>query len=505
MSVKKNIVANYLGQAWVALMGLAFVPVYIHYLGVEAWGLVGFMAMLQAWLTLLDVGLTPTLSREMARFRAGAHSAQSIRDLLRSLEVIFGAIAVLIVSIIWFLAPWLSTYWLRSVELSDSELSHAIVMIGFVLAARMAEQVYRGAIQGLQRQVWLNGVLAVMATFRWAGVVGVLAWIESSIELFFLWQGVISLVTVVILARKTYRLLTPGVRPARFEISAIRKIRRFAGGMAVTTLLTLLLTQVDKLLLSKMVSLEEFGYYMLAASVAGGLAFLVGPIATAIQPRLTELVTRSEDLLLVEIYHRASQWLAVILIPVALLLAVFSDAFLYMWTGSQVISEKSGPLLTLISLGTMCNGFMHVPYNLQLAYGWTGLVVRVNIVAVIVIVPAILWAVPAYGAIGAAWAWLFLNAGYVLIGIHYIHRRLIPREKWRWYADAVFKPLIVGVITMLTIRYSIDLPKSRGFILVSMILIAVIGLSAVLLAAPCARKTLFRKLGMHNRGVLWLK
>ena len=51
-------------------MGLAFVPLYIHYLGVEAWGLVGLMTMLQALLTLLDMGLTPTLSREMARFQA---------------------------------------------------------------------------------------------------------------------------------------------------------------------------------------------------------------------------------------------------------------------------------------------------------------------------------------------------------------------------------------------------------------------------------------------------
>ena len=54
MSLKKNVIANYLGQAWAALMGLVFVPVYIRYLGVEAWGLVGFMSMLQGWFTLLD-------------------------------------------------------------------------------------------------------------------------------------------------------------------------------------------------------------------------------------------------------------------------------------------------------------------------------------------------------------------------------------------------------------------------------------------------------------------
>ena len=51
MSVRKNVVANYLGQGWSALMGLAFIPLYIRYLGMEAYGLIGVFAVLQACLT----------------------------------------------------------------------------------------------------------------------------------------------------------------------------------------------------------------------------------------------------------------------------------------------------------------------------------------------------------------------------------------------------------------------------------------------------------------------
>ena len=87
-SIKNNLIANYLGQGWVALMGLAFIPLYIRYLGMEAYGLIGLFAVIQAWMTLLDMGMTPTLNREMARYTAGAHSSQSIRDLLRSLEIL---------------------------------------------------------------------------------------------------------------------------------------------------------------------------------------------------------------------------------------------------------------------------------------------------------------------------------------------------------------------------------------------------------------------------------
>ena len=50
MSLKINVVANYLGQGWQGLMSLAFVPLYIKYLGIESYGLIGIFALLQAWL-----------------------------------------------------------------------------------------------------------------------------------------------------------------------------------------------------------------------------------------------------------------------------------------------------------------------------------------------------------------------------------------------------------------------------------------------------------------------
>ncbi|MBT8565444.1 oligosaccharide flippase family protein [Polynucleobacter paneuropaeus] len=487
MSLKRNIIANYLGQAWTALIGLALVPTYIQYLGIEAWGLIGFMALFQAWLNLLDLGLSPTLSREMTRSQAGALNAQSIRDLLRSFELIYSVIAFIILCLFWLIAPWLANNWLTSTLLNPASIRNAISVMGLVLATRMVEQVYRGAILGLQHQVWLNSMQSFLATIRWVGVLGVLAYVSSTIEAFFLWQGLISIISALILAIKTYRLLPIGMRAARFDLVAVLRVRRFAGGIALTTLLALLLTQVDKLLLSKLVSLEDFGYYTLAGSVAGALGFLVSPIATAVSPRLTELVAKSQPELLIDTFHRASQWLAVLLIPVALAIVLFSEPLLYVWTGNVNLARLVAPLLALIALGTLLNGFMHIPYMVQLAHGWTGFAVRMNTVAVCLEVPFLLWVVPRFGSIGAAWVWLTLNAGYLLIGTHFMHRRLIPGEKWIWYKNAVFKPLIFGAIAMFLLRYTITLPDSRVSMALVLGGIIVLDMMIVLYIVPAPR------------------
>lgn len=450
MSLKKNVVANYLGQVWTALMGLAFVPLYIKYLGIEAYGLIGIFTLLQAWLTLLDMGMTPTLSREMARYTAGAHSAQSIRDLLRTMEFLCFAIAVLVIGLIWLCAPWLSEYWLKTEKISTAQLAQAISVMGVVIALRFIEGIYRGAIVGLQQQVWLNVAGALLATLRSVGAVLVLMWIAPTIDLFFLWQGAVSIMTIVTFIIVTYRHLPHNNHKAQFSVLQLKAIWRFAGGMMAITLLSLLLTQVDKIILSRLLTLEMFGYYTLAGIVAGTLNQLIVPITQAYGPRFTELVTQDDTAGLIKVYHQSAQLISVLIIPATIILVIFGRNLLLLWTGNPLLAENTAPLLALLALGTMLNGFMNIPYFLTLAYGWTKFPIYQNIIAVVLLVPSIIWATIQYGAIGAAWVWVILNAGYVLIGIHFMYRRLLSTEKWRWYGKDIILPISVsGVIIWL--------------------------------------------------------
>lgn len=499
MSLKKNVIANYLGQGWSALMGIVFVPLYIKYLGMEAYGLIGIFAILQAWLTLLDMGMTPTLNREMARYKAGAISAESILDLLRSMEWICTGIALLIVSMILFAAPMLAGSWLKVEKLPIDTVIQAIVVMGFVVATRLWEEVYRSAIRGMQQQVWLNTVQAMLATLRWVGVLAVLVWISPTVQAFFVWQGLVSVVSVIIYARKTYQWLPDSQRGGKFSLDAIKGVGRFAGGMATITLLALLLTQVDKLLLSGLLSLEQFGYYALAGVVAGGLAQLITPMNAAIYPKFTELVTRHDDVALIKTYHDSCQLMSAVIIPPALILAAFAKPVLLLWTGNHALTAAVAPILSLLVLGTLFNGFMNIPYMLQLAHGWTGYAIRVNVVAVAIIIPAILWAVPRYGAIGAAWIWIALNAAYVLIGIHFMYRRLLPEQKWRWYWESITKPLLTGAIVAFGLAYIMPVSQGRLDAVVTVLLASICVSVSVVLVLSSLRQRIMNLSTLFSR------
>lgn len=491
MVLKHNLIANYLGQGWVAIMGLAFIPFYIKYLGIESYGLIGFFALLQAWLSLLDIGMTPTLEREMARLTGLAHSAQLIRDLLRSIEVIAFAIAILIASAIAISANWIATSWLLVESLPADVVAQAFMLMGLVTAIRFMENIYRSSIIGLQRQVLYNVVNGVLATLRGLGAVGVLVWISASIEAFFIWQGAVSIVTLIILTKLTYTCLPRAERAGRFSLVALRNIWKFAGGMISITLLSLLLMQVDKILLSKLLSLKEYGYYTLVNIVAAGLYTIITPITQSFYPRLSELHSRNDQVGLINTYHKGAQLISVCAGSVAIVIILFAETFLRLWTQDLELTKKTANLLSVLTFGYLLNGLTCLPYHTQLAHGWTSLMIRINIIAIAIIVPAIFWVTPRFGAEGAAWVWVSLNAGYLLIGIHFMYRRILVTEKWRWYIQDVFIPLLAGIVVASALSLLWSAEKNILNDTALLILATLVTFTTMLFFAPIPSKILF--------------
>jgi len=488
--LKRNLIANYLGQGWAALMALAFIPLYIKYLGIEAYGLIGLFGVLQAWLSLLDMGMTPTLSREMARFTGGSHSAASIRDLLRSIEIIALGIATLVGLGIWAVSGWLASDWLRAEKLPITTVAQAFSIMGTVTALRFVEGIYRSAIIGLQRQVLFNAVNSALATVRGVGAVGILMWVSPTIEAFFVWQGLVSILSLSMLASLTYRTLPKAERGAKFSVSELRGVRQFAGGMMGITFLALLLTQVDKILLSRLLTLSDYGYYTLATVVAGALYTLVSPITQAWFPRLSELHAANNQAELITKYHQGAQLVSVFMGSAALIMLFFAAPLLQLWTRDAELAQRSAPLLSILALGTLLNGLMWIPYQSQLAHGWTSLAAWTNVVSVIIIVPAILWATPRYGAEGAAWVWVTLNAGYVLISIHFMYRKILTQEKWRWYGQDLLQPLLVAAAVASTAAWAMPPKLTMPLQLLWLLFASALTLFASAFAAPSVRTAL---------------
>ena len=289
MSVRRNVVANHVGQAWAALVALVCLPLYVRYLGIEAFGMIGAFTVLQAALSLFDVPLAATVNREMARYTAGAHSASGIRAVLRTLEILCLAVAALILVAVVASRGYLAQSWFQTSTITAATVRDALLAMGIVVALRLGEGLYRGALYGLQRQVHYSVANAVLSTARFGGALAIVAYVSPTVEAFFLWQALTSAAAVIVLGAFVHRALPPAGQVG-WSSAAFRDLRHFAGGVMGITLVSLGLTQADKVVLSRLLPLEAFGYYTLAVTISNALYKLSEPIMDAVYPRLTELV-----------------------------------------------------------------------------------------------------------------------------------------------------------------------------------------------------------------------
>lgn len=476
MSLKKNIIANFLGQGWSAVMGLAFVPLYIEYLGLEAYGLIGFFTVLQIWLLILDAGLSPTLAREMARFRGGQHSIVSIHDLLHSMQWAFFGISAIIVIIICSLSPWLSTSWLNFESMDASSVQEALNISAIVIATRLFAGLYRSAILGLQNQVGLNLINIVFATLKGLGVVLALKYISPTVKVFFIYQAIISVIEAISLRQYLLHLIPkPQVR-YKLSLEPLREVKHFAGGMFAVTLLATFLTQADKLILSKLLPLSDFGKYALASLVASSVTIVFQPLSNAIRPKLTEQVASDDVNEIAELYHRISQLYTILVVPIGMVMCIFSSHILLLWTRNLEITQGTSIYLSLLSIGYLLNGLMNAPYALQLAYGKTKYAVLSNLCGAALLVPSMVVFINIYGAIAAPVIWILLNLGYFTIVIPVMHKALLKHEMYKWY----WKDTILPTIPIIIVLYCLYLMAPEPVLSKPWISFIIIALSLIL-------------------------
>jgi O-antigen/teichoic acid export membrane protein len=503
-TLKKNLAASVVGNGLTALMAVVLVPLYIKFLGLEAWGLIGIFASLQAICALLDLGLSATLNREMARLSVREQDGQEMRELTRTLELIHWGTAVAIGASVFALAPFIAHHWVHASQLPAITIEGAVRLMGLAACLQWPFGLYSGGLLGLQRQVLLSCINVGIAALRGGGVILILWTVSPTLQAFFLWQVAINLLQTCLAGLFFWRSLPRTETRARFQGRFLRTTWRFAAGISGITVMSVILTQMDKVILSRLLNLEMFGYYMLAGSVATGLYLLVMPVFSAFYPRFTQLVSLGDEAGLKELYHQSCQLMSALILPVGIVLVLFSKEILFLWTGDLKIVEHAHLILSILAAGTTLHSLMYLPYALQLAHGWTKLALYTTIVAVVLLAPLIIYMTSLYGAVGAASVWVVFNGVAVLVSIQLMHRRVQKGEQWRWYFEDVGLPLAVSIGAALLCLVLVPTAGPRLQLLLVLAAISVFTTGATFLATPGTRLALVRYLrswGKHVRNV----
>ena len=488
--LRTNIIANFLGKGWLAVMSLAFIPVYVSFMGIEAYGLVGFYISLSAVLAFMEFGMGTTLNRELARYTGrGGADVQSIGNLLRTLEVLIWLSALIIASAGAMLAPWLANHWVNAHTLGQDQVALAIWIMVAAIAARLPFSIYSGGLLGLQRQGLYNAILAGGATVKGVGSVVILWAVSPTITAFFAWQLAVELLQSVITAIVLWRALPEGAVRARFGWRHIRSVWRFSAGMMGLSILSPFISQIDRLMVSKMLPLEMMGYYSVACAVAGGIYYIAYPINTAIFPRFSEFIERGAKIDLLRTFHMSCALMSAFVWPIALTLIVFAQEILILWSGDETLTGATADILAVLVVGAVLNAMILTPLTLQHAQGMVKPSLLTNLVMAVLLPVVLYLLIQRYGLKGAALSWVILNAGYFFAYLPITIRLIGRRETVRWLIRDIMQPVVVSVVVITLAK--LFFPEGDGWTMaVYLIVVVLVVFLPTLLVSPVLRKNL---------------
>ncbi len=494
-SVRRNILSNVCERVCSTALTLMLIPIQVRILGMETYGLLGFIASLQVILNVLDFGLTPTVIREVAA--DGDARRETSQAVVRTFATAYWAIAVGIGGVLVVGARWLTFEWLRLGALKPEEVILAIQLLAVSVALRWPVSLYAGILSGLRRLDVLNLIRICGSVLRLLGGVGVIL-VTRSLTSYLVWLGFSAVLELVLYVMACSRL-APGlsVRPG-FSGGAVRRIWRFSLGMNAISILTLVFTQSDRLLISKLLPMEALGYYSVAWSLVMGLSVIENVVTTALFPALArDMALRSAEALSSHHANGAQLLMYLVSLPASVLIFYGHD-LVRLWISASV-ADASWRVVAILAIGFLLNAAVSMSYTLSIASGYMRPPLVVNAVGALFYLPLLYVLVRQFGIEGAAWAWLAVNGYFVVTLLPWVQTAVAKEKTISWVRQNVAPFVCAALIFVGGARLVSGNLAGHGALWAGSVGIVGVGLYVVA-GFLCCRLELRRSVVMQLRG-----
>ena len=463
--VIKNTTANLISRLWTILSNFLFVPAYIHLLGAEAYGLTTFFATMQVVLNLMGAGLSQTLRREFASKNEEDTLLYKFKQ-LRSVELIYAIIALLIILICGFLSGPISSTWLQAVEIDVSIVKQCIFLMGVSIAIQLLSNLYLGVLFGSEKQVLANTIQVTWSLVRNGGVILVLI-ARPSVLVFFGWFVLCDIIyTLVLRVSINYRVLDQ-LKTKEWKLSDLRylsRIYKYALGILAISIGYVINSQIDKILISHSFTLTELGAYITMFSLSYLTTIVASAVGIAVFPKFTGNYTSGNITRLNQQYTLVNGVVSIFTITIGCFIAFYAYDILLIWTQNETIPNIMRDSAIFVALGTMLISIEEIPYNYLLARGLTNpnkIQTLASIIYVLVFTPLF---IKLWGIKGASISWLIEMGLSCVFYMAFFLLRFFKEDAIKLLWRQIVFPLLFGIGTALLSSQLLKLILPNGIL-----------------------------------------
>ena len=428
MTLRINVISNYVSS--ILNIGIKFLltPIYIKYLTIDEFGLISFFASLTSVFIVLDLGISLTINKEVARAIANKNEPLKISHLLRTYESIYWFVAFFIFVLVAIFSNFIANIWLTSETISKSVLNSVVFLMGVTLLFKWPVSFYNNALAGFQKMVTMN---VVKVFFNLLNVI--FLWIlfklySIGILGYFYFLIILSILNILMLIFFVWNHNGLNFLKAKFIKDIFLKGKDFMLGSGYFSIVLTFFVLLDKLIISKFFTLSELGYYSIISTVSLGFLQLAYPISSALFPKFVEkyALNKSEDLFMV--FRKGYQILMALIFILSSLLFIFNEQILYLWLQDKEVVSRSLLFLNPLLMGTVLYGLHILIATFYTSLGKTKALNQLYTFVFVIYVCLLILAVLSNDVVNVAYAWLIANIILLILSLILLTRLINLRE-----------------------------------------------------------------------------
>ena len=388
---------NVLGSAVPLIVAVVTVPKYLDIFGEVRYGVWLIVWVLISYLGVIDLGLGRATAHSVAKLRAASTGErETVVWTGVTVNLGLGIVTGALLLIVGELAVRLSPDFAGTLH---SEVLAALPWLAASIPLFVVASVLVGALEGLEQFLVVNVVgtlgtvsvqgLPLAAGFMIAPRLDVLA---AATTLALVFSTALAAIACVVSIPLTTR--------PRFDRTRAGTLLRFGGWITVTSIISPLLSTLDKLIIGAVSGARAVTYYTVPLNLVTKLWILPAGLARSLFPRFSRLRRADAKGLADE----ASRALGAIMTPVTVVGILTVDPFMRVWVGPTFASAAAMPAEILL-LGIWVNSLAFVPYTLLQAEGRPDVPAKLHLFELLPFIGLLWFGVMFGGVAGAAVAW----------------------------------------------------------------------------------------------------
>jgi O-antigen/teichoic acid export membrane protein len=442
--VVKGSMWTLIGQVLPMLVALVATPFTIRFLGSEGYGVLILVGLIATYFSFADFGMGIASTKfASAAFAEGKLETEG--EIVRTAAFI-ALLGSLIFAVPIFLFSWSLIVSFKVPEMFQSAANIAlkITSVSFVL----------GILSSVLNTPMLSRLRMDLNTITVTGPKVLMA-ILTPIVLYF-GGGVIGAIGVAfgaaILTVSATVFFSGRMLPELFKLSIgrayIGPLVRFGGAWSVAVVAGILIFNLEKFVLTSLVSVRALAYYSIAFTFANVATLFSQAMLQSLLPAFSQMMSDERGDELNALFSRGSRLAIVALLPMVVLLFIVGRPFLTLWAGPEFGVESTIPFYVLLG-GFTLSIFSVLPFSILLAAGRTDYFAKMYWIELPFYALLTWFLVGRFGIVGAAVAFATRTVFDAVWAIVFCHRV----KRLRYGLTAQILPLLLGAASLLPLAF----------------------------------------------------